>query len=91
MPMNSLSVRTEYRIQKYEHVKKYTFKGVKNWLYHTAEDQQPRLRGAFPTSKANGKAPWGRGWVRLAMRGFSISSRNVTGTFLDYELCFKFV
>ena len=30
MPMNSLSVRTEYRIQKYEHVKKYTFKGVKN-------------------------------------------------------------
>ena len=64
---------------------------VSHIICDTAEDQQPRLQGAFPTSKANGKAPWGRGWVRLAMRGFSISSRNVTGTFLDYELCFKFV
>ena len=26
----SFKCRTEYRILKYEHVKKYTFKGVKN-------------------------------------------------------------
>ena len=57
----------------------------------TAEDQQPRPQGAFPTSKAKGKAPRGRGWVLLTMCGFSISPKNVTGTFLDYELCFKFV
>ena len=30
MSINSLSVRTEYRILKHENVKKYTFKEVKN-------------------------------------------------------------
>ena len=65
---------------------------VSHIICDTAEDQQPRPQAAFPTSKAKGKAPWGRGWVPLlAMCGFSISPRNVTGTFLDYELCVKFV
>ena len=30
MPMNSLSVEQSTEFKKYEHVKKYTFKGVKN-------------------------------------------------------------
>ena len=30
----SFKCRTEYRILKYEHVKKYTFKATENWLYH---------------------------------------------------------
>ena len=58
----------------------------------TTEDQKPRPKAAFPTFKARKERPGDEvGFFSRCVDSVSISPRNAIRTFLDYELCFKFV